>query len=191
VLKDKLKEDLDWVPTSENYDGIRLYQLITKYVMKQKELQYKYLAIQEEFGGVLNFMQSTEMMLNLYNEMMANRVDIAKRAGCLFLTQALLQMETDDLHAGKVNADLTDAERAIVRGVAKEKFLAVLILKRSDMKNVQLKDCFENDQAKGVKDAFPVTFQQAMQLMADYRPVRTVAALPPAQGNGFCRSGRY
>ena len=49
VLKDKLKEDLDWILTSENYNGIRLYKLIEKYVLKQTESQYKYLAIQEEF----------------------------------------------------------------------------------------------------------------------------------------------
>ena len=65
VLTDKLKEDSDWVPTSENYNGIRLYELIEKYVLKQTELQYKYLAIQEDFWGVLNFMQLTEMTLNL------------------------------------------------------------------------------------------------------------------------------
>ena len=48
------------------------------------------------------------------------------------------------------------------------------------MKNVQLMDNAKNDHPKGVKDAFPVTAQQAMQLKADYRPVRTVAVLPPA-----------
>ena len=52
------------------------------------ESQYKYLAIQEEFRGVLYFMQSTEMTLSLYYEMMANRVEIAERAGCVFHTLA-------------------------------------------------------------------------------------------------------
>ena len=98
-------------------------------------------------------------------------------------------METDDLHAGKGYADLTDDERAIVRGVAKEKFLAVFFLERSDVKNVQLKYKVKNDHSKGVNDAFPVTVQQAMQLMADYHPVRTVAALPPAQGTAFAGAG--
>ena len=102
-------------------------------------------------------MQSTEMTLNFYYKIMANRVEIAKRAGCVFHTLALLQMKTDDLHAGKVYADLTDAQQALVRGVSKEKFLAVLFLKRSDVKNAQLKDNIKNDHAKGVKNAFPVT----------------------------------
>jgi hypothetical protein len=53
VLKDKLKDNSDWVPTLENYKGIRLYELIEKYVLKQMESQYKYLAIQEEFRGLL------------------------------------------------------------------------------------------------------------------------------------------
>jgi hypothetical protein len=51
--RDKLKEDSDWFLTSENYDGIRLYKLIENYMLKQTELQYKYLAIQEEFRGLL------------------------------------------------------------------------------------------------------------------------------------------
>ena len=89
-------------------------------------------------------------------------------------------METNDLHAGKVYANLTDDERAIFRGVAKDKFLAVLFLKRINMKNVQLNDNVKNDHIKDVKDAFSVTVQQAKQLMAGYCPVRTVAALPPA-----------
>ena len=54
VLNNKLKEYLDWVLTSENYDGIRLYGLFEKYVLKQTKLLYKYLAIQEEFQGVLH-----------------------------------------------------------------------------------------------------------------------------------------
>ena len=108
-------------------------------MLKHTESQYKYLAIQEEFWGILNFMQLTEMTLNFYYKMMAKWVEIAKIAGCVLLTLALLQMETDDIYAGKVYADLTDVERSIVRGVAKEKFLAVLLLERSDVKNVQLK----------------------------------------------------
>ena len=50
--------------------------------------------------------------------------------------------------------DLTDAKQAIVRGVAKEKFLAVLFLERSDVKSLQLKDNVKNYHAKGVRDAF-------------------------------------
>ena len=50
-------------------------------MLKQTELQYKYLAIQEEFQGVLNFMQLTGMTLNLYYKMMANRLKSPRELG--------------------------------------------------------------------------------------------------------------
>jgi hypothetical protein len=88
VLKDKLKEDSDWIDILEKNNGIWLYELIENYVQKQTELQYKYMAIQEEIRGVLNFMQSMEMKLNLYYEKLANRVEIAKQAGSVLHTTA-------------------------------------------------------------------------------------------------------
>ena len=48
TLKDKLKEDGDWEDIAEKYDAIRLLKLIEKYVLKQTESHYLYLAIQEE-----------------------------------------------------------------------------------------------------------------------------------------------
>jgi hypothetical protein len=52
-------------------------------------------------------------------------------------------METDNLYPSRMYADLSDHMKVIVRGVAKEKFLAMFFLKRSDVKNVQLKDDFK------------------------------------------------
>jgi hypothetical protein len=150
-----------------------------KYVLTQPEKQYKYLAIQEEFRGVLNFMQSTDMTFNSYYKKLVNKVEIAKQAGCVFYTPVLLQMETDDLYPGRLHTDFTDPEQVRVRAIAKEKFLAVLFLGRSDAKKLNLKDKVKNDHAKGV------TVQQDMQLMRDYCLVKTVATLPPGQGTTF------
>jgi aryl carrier-like protein len=46
ALKDKLKEDVDWQAISDGYDSIRLMALIEKYVLKQTESHYPYLAVQ-------------------------------------------------------------------------------------------------------------------------------------------------
>ena len=67
-------------------------------------------------------------------------------------------------------------------------FFAVLFLERSDAKNVQLKDDIKNDHAKGNKDAFPKTVPLAMQLMAEFRPVKTASPVPPPQGTSFIQA---
>ena len=68
TLKDKLKEDGDWEDIAEKYDSIRLLKLIEKYVLKQAESHYPYLAIQEEMWSMLNFSQGEDMTLGMYYE---------------------------------------------------------------------------------------------------------------------------
>ena len=55
ALKDKLKEDATWDTISDLYDPIGLLALIKKYVLKQTESHYPYLAVQEEMRSMLNF----------------------------------------------------------------------------------------------------------------------------------------
>ena len=45
ALKDKLKDDVNWQAISDGYDSIRLMALIEKYVLKQTESHYPYLAV--------------------------------------------------------------------------------------------------------------------------------------------------
>ena len=66
ALKDKLKEDGDWEDIAEKYDSIRLLKLIEKYVLKQTESHYPFLAIQEEMWSMLNFSQGEDMTLGMY-----------------------------------------------------------------------------------------------------------------------------
>ena len=47
-LKDKLKEDNDWEDIAAKYDPIQLLNLIEKYILKQTESHYPYLAVQRE-----------------------------------------------------------------------------------------------------------------------------------------------
>ena len=66
ALKDKLKEDSDWDKMSESYDSIGLLGLIEKYVLKQTESHYPYLAVEEELRSMLNFSQGDDMTLGMY-----------------------------------------------------------------------------------------------------------------------------
>ena len=65
-LKDKLKEDATWDTILDSYDSIGLLALIEKYVLKQTESHYPYLAVQEESRSMLNFSQGNDMTLGMY-----------------------------------------------------------------------------------------------------------------------------
>ena len=88
ALKDKLKEDATWDTISDSYDSIGLLALIEKYVLKQTESHYPYLAVQEELRSMLNFAQGDDMTLGMYYEKFTTRVAIAERAGCSFVSHS-------------------------------------------------------------------------------------------------------
>jgi hypothetical protein len=52
ALKDKLMEDASWDTIADSYDSIGLLGLIEKYVLKQTESHYPYLAVQEELRNL-------------------------------------------------------------------------------------------------------------------------------------------
>jgi hypothetical protein len=140
ALKDKLKEDANWDTISEGYDSIGLLGLIEKYVLKQTESHYPYLAVQEELRSMLNFSQGDDMTLGMYYEKFTTRVAIAERAGCSFVTQHLLDSETELLYQGQDYTALTDVEKAKVEKAAQDKYLAVLFLMRSGKRHLQLQN---------------------------------------------------
>ena len=133
-----MKEDSDWDRISEGYDSIGLLGLIEKYILKQTESHYPYLAVQEELRSMLNFSQGDDMTLGMYYEKFATRVAIVERAGCSFVTQSLLDLETELLYQGQSYSALSDAEKANVEKAAQDKYLAVLFLMRSGKRHLQL-----------------------------------------------------
>jgi hypothetical protein len=189
VLKDALKEDDDWVAISESYDAIALFELIEKCVLKQTSNKYNYLILQEELRSLLLCKQESDHTTNTYYERMSNRVTIFERAGGIFWTPELLEIETELLYTGQVYAGITQDEQQKVRAVVKEKYLATLFLDRSDKKHEQLKDDIKNKYAQGDKNAFPTSISGIMQLMQDYRKLQPVGAVLPAQGTAFAQAG--
>ena len=90
ALKDKLKEDATWDTISDLYDSIGLLALIEKYVLKQTESHYPYLAVQEESRSMLNFTEGNDMTLGMYYKRFTTCVAIAERAGCSFVSSTYL-----------------------------------------------------------------------------------------------------
>ena len=189
VLKDALKEDDDWTTISEEYDAIALFELIEKCVLKQTSNKYHYLILQEEWRSLLLCKQESDHTTNAYYERMSNRVTILERAGGIFHTPELLEIETELLYSTQKYDAITEDERQKVRAVVKEKYLATLFLDRSDKKHDQLKDDIKNKYAQGDKNAFPTTISGIMQLMQNYRRLQPEKAGLPAQGTAFAQAG--
>ena len=63
---------------------------------------------------MLNFSQGDDMTLGMYYEKFTTRVAIAERAGCSFVTQHLLDSETELLYQGQDYSALSDVEKAKV-----------------------------------------------------------------------------
>jgi predicted RNA-binding protein with PUA domain len=189
ALKDKLKEDSTWDTISALYDSIGLLALIEKYVLKQTESHYPYLAVQEELRSMLNFAQGKDMTLGMYYEKISTRVAIAERAGCSFVTPSLLNSETETQFPGQDYHALGDPDRLKVKKAAKDKYLEVLFLMRSGKRHLQLQNDIKNDHAKGVENAFPPTIASAMQILNDYKPVVTEAPKQAALGTAFAQDG--
>jgi hypothetical protein len=189
ALKDKLKEDATWDTISDSYDAIGLLALIEKYVLKQTKSHYPYLAVQEESRSMLKFSQGEDMTLVMYYEKFTTRVAIAERAGCSFVTQSLLDLETETQFPSQVYSVLGDPDRLKVEKNAKDKYLAVLFLMRSGKRHLQLQNDIKNDHAKGVEKAFPSTIASAMQILNDYKPVVTESPKQAALGTAFAQDG--
>jgi len=189
VLKDALKEDDDWTTVSGDYDAIALFQMIEKCVLKQTSNKYHYLILQEEWRSLLLCKQESDHTTNAYYERMSNRVTILERAGGIFHTPELLDIETELLYPTQQYDAITPDEQQKVRAVVKEKYLATLFLDRSDKKHDQLKDDIKNKYAQGDKNAFPTTISGIMQLMQDYRKLQPERAVLAAQGTAFAQAG--
>jgi hypothetical protein len=189
ALKDKLKEDANWDSIADSYDSIGLLGLIEKYVLKQTESHYPYLAVQEELRSILNFAQGDDMTLGMYYEKFTTRVAIAERAGCSFVTQSLLDSETEVLYTGQSYSTLGAPEKLKVDKAAKDKYLAVLFLMRSGKRHLQLQNDIKNDHSKGVENAFPATVAAAMQILNDFKPVVTETTKQVSLGTAFAQDG--
>jgi hypothetical protein len=157
ALKDKLKEVGTWDAISDSYDFIGLLVLIEKYVLEQTESHYPYLVVQEESRSMLNFAQGDDMTLGMYYKKFTTCEAIAECAGCSFVTQSLLDSETDILFPIQGYSALGDPEKLKVKKTAKDKCLAVCFLVRSGKRHLKLQNDIKNDHAKGVENAFPST----------------------------------
>ena len=95
-LKDKMKEDADWLDKANKYNHIWLVQLIEKTVLKQTKSKNPYQRVQDGMRAMLNFQQAAGMNNTNYNKTTANRVEITLNAGGVFYTPMLLHLKSQE-----------------------------------------------------------------------------------------------
>jgi len=127
----------------------------------------------------------------MYYEKFTTRVAIAERAGCSFVTQSLLDSETEVLYTGQSYSALGAPEKLKVDKAAKDKYLAVLFLMRSGKRHLQLQNDIKNDHSKGVDNAFPAMVAAGMQIINDFKPVITKTTKQVSLGTAFPQDGAF
>jgi hypothetical protein len=130
------------------------------------------------------------MTIGAYYEKFSTRIAIAERAGCLFVTQYLLDTEAVLLYLGQTYDALTPNEQARTQKIARDKYLGVLFLMRSGKRYQQLQIDIENDHAKGVDGAFPDSLPAAMQIMNDLKPLVAETNGQVSLGTAFAQEGK-
>ena len=128
------------------------------------------------------------MTLGAYYKKFNTRVAISDRAGCLFVTKSLLDIETEMITPG-FNA-LPTNNKVKVEKAARDKYLAILYLMRSGKRHLQLQNDIKNDHAKGVEHSFPTTVTSAMQKMNDFKRIITKSSNHATLGTAFAQEKR-
>ena len=130
------------------------------------------------------------MTLGAYCKKFNTHVAIADHAGCSFVTKSLLDTKTEVLFQVTLGFDALQADKMVkMEKAARDKYLAILYLKRSGKRHLQLQNDINNDHAKGVENSFPTTVASAMQIMNDFKPVITKSSNQALLGTAFAQGG--
>jgi hypothetical protein len=88
-----------------------------------------------------------------------------------------------------MNDVLHSNEQEKIHTIVRDKFLATLLLKRSDKKHEQLRDDCRNQYSSCDKSAFPSNPGAMMQRMQDFLSIAMPEKAPVAQGTAFAQKG--
>jgi hypothetical protein len=81
LLKDKMKQDIDWNVVSVSYDPLTLYRLIEKTVLAQTEDQYPFATVYDQEQSFYSFRQADNMSNPQWYERFNTKVDVGEAIG--------------------------------------------------------------------------------------------------------------
>ena len=81
LLKDKMKQDIDWGTVSISYDPLTLYRLIEKTILAQTEDQYPFATVYDQELSFYSFRQAESMSNPQWYERFNTKVDVGDAIG--------------------------------------------------------------------------------------------------------------
>ena len=152
LLKDKMKQDIDWTSVSASYDPLMLYRLIEKTVLAQTEDQYPFATVYDQELSFYQFRQAENMNNPQWYERFNTKIDIGDAIGVTRQHKALLEFVAQEQAVGSAVTtfdSLTDAVKDEVRKDAEERYISYVFLRQSGPQHAKLKMDLQNDFTTG------------------------------------------
>jgi hypothetical protein len=169
LLKDKMKQDIDWTTVSVSYGPLILYRLIEKSILAQTEDQYPFATVYDQELSFYQFRQDNMNNPQWY-ERFNTKVDVGDAIGNTRQHRSLLEHVAQEQSSGTTVvtfASLTNAQQELVRKDAEERYLSYVFLRQSGPQHAKLKVDLQNDFTTG-DNHYPKTRQQTLHLLDKY-----------------------
>jgi hypothetical protein len=189
LLKDKMKQDIDWTTVSNSYDPLTLYRLIEKTILSQTEDQYPFATVYDQEMSFYSFRQDNMSNPQWY-ERFNTKVDVGDAIGVTRQHKSLLEHVAQEQSVGTnvvTFASLTAIEQDLVRKDTEERYISYVFLRQSGGQHAKLKVDLQNDFTTG-DNHYPKTRQQTLHLLDKYSKT-TVSKPTSSEGASFAQGG--
>jgi hypothetical protein len=192
LLKDKMKQDVDWTTVSISYDPLTLCRLIEKTELAQTEDQHPFATVYDQEMSFYSFCQSDAMSNPQWCKRFNTKVDVGVAIGVTCQHKSLLEHVAQEQNAtGTVDVvtfdSLSTTDQDLVRKDAEERHISHTFLRQSGPQHGKLKVDLQNDFTAG-NNYYPKTRQQTLHLL-DKHSKTAVTKPTPSEGASFAQGG--
>ena len=180
-----MKQNVDWTVTSTSNDPLTLYRMIEKTILAQTEDQYPFATVYDQEMGLNSFLQETMSNAQCYKRF-NTKVDVSNAIGVTRQHQVLLEYVAQEVYIDAFD-NLHDANKAIVRDDAEERYISYVFLRKSGKQYTNLKTALQNDFTTGY-NKYPKLRQSNLHLLEKY--TKTAVHRPTeSEGAAFAQKG--
>ena len=171
TIRDRIKAARTYQHIISNSDLIRLLGLIRESLYTGSTTKKTTQSLQEAEESLVSFRQGDNMSNNTFLDKFKGLVERYEyHGGEPGMQQARINAQLEDIMADINNP--TDVEVAEAKATAREEYLAVLFIRKSDPKRYgQLVLELENNHTRGA-DQYPTTMERAYDMLVNYKSMR-------------------
>ena len=163
VLKDKLKQDPEYVSVIQSGKPLRYKALIERTIMAQSSDQFSCAVVHQQLCGVLGFRQGTNSNAQYYQRF-NTRVDVSRAVGVNWVHEGVTKHLAQELFKKDLHQLSTD-EFKEVRDKASEQLLSYIFIDNSS--HTPLKLSLKNGFATGHED-YPDNRTDALRMLNNF-----------------------